>query len=343
MRGVKVAHHFYLLLPMHHLNAIHRLLADLLTLFLSILFITPASALYAQEWKPSTTVYDISAPPRGKPAALPNNTIIGEEQEHNVIAGETLLDIAREYHLGYEELMEANPGVDPWVPAAGLKIKIPSVWILPNGPRHGLVLNIPEMRLYYYLSEIKVMTFPVGIGMEGWEIPAGNYSIGDKKIDPVWHVPPSIQQEMEAPVTAVSAGPDNPLGRYWMRLSMTSYGIHGTNNPWAVGRRVTHGCLRLYPEDIAFLFPRVPPKTPVTIVYQYAKIGMRDGKAYFQINRFNGKVQDHDLFPQIVLQLHALGLRVDVRELRHSIQEAPNGLLIPVPTGRPLVTADSRQ
>ncbi len=118
---------------------------------------------------------------------------------------------------------------------------------------------------------------------------------------------------------------------------MTSYGIHGTNNPWAVGRRVTHGCLRLYPEDIAFLFSRVSLKTPVTVIYQYAKVGMRGGKAYFQVYRFNGKIRNNDLFPQIILQLHSLGLQADVKELWHLLQEAPDGSLIPVPAGLPLL------
>ncbi len=317
----------------------YRRFTNSLVALLSILFAGPASASHAREWTPSATVYNISVPRTGKTATLFTDTIIGGEQEHDVTAGETLLDIAREYHLGYEELMEANPGVDPWVPPAGLKIKIPSAWILPNSPRRGLVLNIPEMRLYYYLSESKVMTFPLGIGMEGWEVPAGNYVIGEKRIDPVWHVPPSIRHEMETPIDVVPAGPDNPLGRYWMRLSSTSYGIHGTNNPWAVGRRVTHGCLRLYPEDIAFLFRIVPAKTPITIVYQYAKIGIRGGKPYFQVYRLHGKIRDDDLFPQMILQLHSLGLQVDARELWHLLQAAPSGALIPMPMG-PALLAD---
>ncbi len=319
-----------------------RLSTNLWALSVSILFVVfilPAALLHAQEWKPTATVYDFSVPRTGERADPSTSTIIGQEQERDVIAGETLLDIAREYHLGYEELVEANPGVDPWIPPAGLKIKIPAVWILPNTPRRGLVVNIPEMRLYYYLSESKVMTFPLGIGMEGWEIPAGNYSIDEKRVDPVWHVPRSIQQEMETPVKVVPAGPDNPLGRYWMRLSMTSYGIHGTNNPWAVGRRVTHGCLRLYPEDIAFLFSRVPLKTPVTVIYQYAKVGMQGGKAYFQVYRFNGKIRNNDLFPQIILQLHSLGLRANAEKLWHLIQDAPDGAVIPVPAGLPLIAS----
>ncbi len=319
-----------------------RVSANLLALCLFILFILPASRLYAQEWTPAATIYDYSVSREGDPAARSVGTIIGQEQEHTVRAGETLLDIAREYHLGYEELLEANPGVDPWLPSASYKIKIPSVWILPNEPRRGLVLNIPEMRLYYYLSESKVMNFPVGIGMEGWEIPAGDYFIGEKRVDPVWQVPTSIQEEMETPRKVVPAGPDNPLGRYWMRLSMTSYGIHGTNNPWAVGRRVTHGCFRLYPEDIAFLFPRVALKTPAKIVYQYTKVGIRGGEAYFQIYRFNGR-KDEDLFQQLMLQLHSLGVQADLRQLWDLLQKTPNGALTRVPTGLPPVAVDNSQ
>jgi len=311
--------------------------ANLSAVFLLVLFMLPASVLATQQWTPSATVYAYSLSRQAGQIAPSVNTIVGQEQPHRVAAGETLLDIAREYHLGYQELVQANPGVDPWVPSAGLEIKIPSAWILPDGPRRGLVLNIPEMRLYYYLSESKVMSFPLGIGMEGWQIPAGDYFIGEKRVDPVWHVPTSIQEEMETPIKVVPAGPDNPLGRYWMRLSMTSYGIHGTNNPWAVGRRVTHGCLRLYPEDIAFLFPRVAVKTPVKIVYQYTKVGMRDGNAYFQIYRFNGKTRDEDLFQEIVLRLRGLGLQADLRRLWRLLQEAPDGALLPVPASPTLV------
>ncbi len=293
---------------------------------LALLFFTGLSS--AEEWRPSKEIHSYI---KNGPSA---RTIIGQEQEHTVKQGDTLLDLARQYHLGYEELLKANPGVDPWVPAAGLKIKSPSVWILPAAPTRGFVLNIPEMRLYYYLSDSTLVTFPLGVGMEGWEIPAGNYSIGEKRVDPVWHVPLSIQKEMEAPRAAVPAGPNNPLGRYWMRLSKTSYGIHGTNNPWAVGRRVTHGCIRLYPEDMAFLFPRVPIKTPVRIIYQLVKVGTRNGGSYFQVYRF-GRTGDEELFSQILRQLRDLRIRADLRHIRDLLREAPNGSLIPIPTNWP--------
>ncbi len=280
-------------------------------------------------WQPNTKVY-----PYGVPGHRENDgqveTIIGEAVRHKVQEGETLLDIARLHHLGYNELIQANPGVDPWVPPVGLEINIPSTWILPQEKTRGFVLNIPEMRLYYYLSDTEVMTFPLGIGMEGWDTPAGKYRIGEKRKNPFWYVPKSIQEEMEEPRKVIPPGPENPLGSHWMRLSKTAYGIHGTNNPWAVGRKVTHGCIRLYPEDIAFLFPRVTPNTPVEIVYKHAKVGLREGKPYFQIYRYQN-AEDGILLAELIQQVLKLGLSVDLRRMRDMLRDAGEGTLIPVP------------
>lgn len=284
----------------------------------------------ADEWRPNTKVFTYRVPTNGATADQQRETIISQPLKHTVGEDESLLDIARHYHLGYRELIEANPGVDPWVPPVGLEIYIPSRWILPNGRRRGLVLNIPEMRAYYYLSDSEVMTFPLGIGMEGWDTPAGNYKIGEKRTDPVWHVPLSIQKEMEFPRKVVPPGPTNPLGRYWMRLSSTSYGIHGTNNPWAVGRFITHGCIRLYPEDIAYLFPRIARGTPVEVIYQYAKVGVSEDKGYFQVYRYHGR-EDADLLTELIRQVRALELDVDLRQMRNLLRDAKDGALIPLP------------
>ena len=229
-------------------------------------------------WEPGTTVFEYRESSEDGPDRSLDSTIIGSPATHVAKFKDTLLDIARLNHLGYQELKRVNPGVDPWLPGDGTRVTIPAQWILPEAPREGLVLNIPEMRLYYYLPGSRVMTFPLGVGVDGQETPAGSYRIGQKRTNPVWYVPVSIQAEMEHPRKTVPPGPDNPLGKYWMRLSHTTYGIHGTNNPWAIGRRVTHGCIRLYPEDIAFLYPRVPKDTPVRVTYQHAKVGVRDGK-----------------------------------------------------------------
>ncbi|HEX9880002.1 MAG TPA: L,D-transpeptidase family protein [Candidatus Binatia bacterium] len=284
-------------------------------------------------WSPGTEVYAYGTAAIADATARAA-TIIGRAATHRVEPGESLLDVARRYHLGYQELIDANPEVDPWVPPVGMEIQIPSVWILPREKARGFVLNIPEMRLYYYLPDSKVMTFPLGVGMEGWDTPAGTYWIGEKRKDPVWYVPASIQHEMEQPRKAVPPGPDNPLGSYWMRLSKTTYGIHGTNNPWAVGRNVTHGCIRLYPEDIAYLFPRVPPKTPVEVVYQYTKVGFREGKAYFQVHRHRGK-EDAALFMGLMQQVYRMKLAVDVRALRELVRTAPDGAIFLLPPTNP--------
>ena len=280
-------------------------------------------------WQPSTKVYKYSAP-EDRVGAHQVETIIGAARTHKVQQGETLLDIARLHHLGYLELIQANPRVDPWVPPVGLAINIPSTWILPQQKTQGFVLNIPEMRLYYYISATEVMTFPLGIGMEGWDTPAGKYWIGEKRKAPVWYVPKSIQEEMEQPRRVIPPGPENPLGSHWMRLSATSYGIHGTNNPWAVGRKVTHGCIRLYPEDIAFLFPKVSSNTPVEIMYKRAKVGLREGKPYFQIYRYHN-AEDGNLLIELIQAVRKLELSVDLRRMREMLRDAQEGALIPVP------------
>ena len=281
------------------------------------------------EWTPGNTVYEYREPSGEGPDRQPGSTIIGEPRVHLAQSKDTLLDIARFHHLGFREAERANPGVDPWLPG-GSQINIPSRWILPRGPRKGLVLNIAEMRLYYYLPDSRVMTFPLGVGVDGQETPAGEYRIGEKRTNPTWYVPKSIQAEMEHPRKVVPPGPDNPLGKYWMRLSHTTYGIHGTNNPWAIGRRVTHGCIRLYPEDIEYLYPLVPKGTPVRVIYQHAKVGLMEGRAYFQVYR-DGRASDTKLMADLIRQILELELSVDLRALREMLVDLPDGAMTPLP------------
>ena len=304
----------------------------------------PASAYaVAYEWRPATTVFEYREPPETD-AADPDaaSTIIGLPGIHVAEHKDTLLDIARLYHLGYRELKRANPGVDPWLPGEGTWVTVPSRWILPDAPREGIVLNIPEMRLYYYLPDSRVMTSPLGVGMEGEDTPDGTYRVGQKRTNPTWYVPKSIQAEMEVPRKVVPPGPDNPLGKYWMRLSHTTYGIHGTNNPWAIGRRVTHGCIRLYPEDIAYLYPRVPKGTPVRVLYQHAKVGVSEGKAYFQVHRY-GVADDTRLMTDLMGQIAGLNLKADLRELRRLLLlDLPDGVMTPLPLREDLTSGTSR-
>jgi Uncharacterized protein conserved in bacteria len=198
-------------------------------------------------------------------------------------AGEdTLLDIARRHGLGYEEIVRANPGVDPWLPGAGTEIILPTQYVLPPVARKGIVVNLPEMRLYYFPKPKPgeapvVQTYPVSIGRMEWSTPKGLTQVASKVRDPVWYPPKSIRQEAvqdgRVLPQQVPAGPDNPLGKFALRLGLPGYLIHGTNKPYGVGMQVTHGCVRMYPEDIEVLFKAVPVGTPVRFINQPYKIG----------------------------------------------------------------------
>ncbi len=203
--------------------------------------------------------------------------VVGLVQKTIASADDTLPDIARRFNLGYEEIVRANPGVDPWLPGEGREIALPTRFILPNAPREGIVINVPAMRLFYYPARRKdepvtVFTYPIGVGRVGWATPEGSTTIVKRTLDPTWTVPPSIRKEHlemgdELP-PVVPPGPDNPLGRHSFTLGWTSYLIHGTNKPYGVGMRSSHGCIRLYPEDMEHLFDAVPMGTKVRVVNQ---------------------------------------------------------------------------
>jgi L,D-transpeptidase ErfK/SrfK len=220
--------------------------------------------------------------------------IIGEVQVTVAHHEDTLYDIARRYDLGYEEIVAANPGVDPWLPGEGTQIVLPTQFVLPARIREGLVLNLAAMRLYYFPTPVDneppvVITHPVGIGREGWQTPLGRAFITQKLVQPAWTVPASVLKEYaengEPLPPVVPPGPENPLGGYAMRLSLPSYLIHGTNKAYGVGMRVSHGCVRLYPEDIARLFPQVPVGTEVHIINEPYTAGWRDGQLYLDAHR----------------------------------------------------------
>jgi L,D-transpeptidase ErfK/SrfK len=224
----------------------------------------------------------------------PGTDVIGQIQVTTATQDDTLLDIARRYDLGYEEIRAANPGVDPWLPGEGTEVVLPTQFVLPEGAREGLVLNLPAMRLFYYPEPepgeaALVITHPVGIGREGWLTPQGTTHITHKMVKPAWTVPDSVRREhaeMGDPLPqVVPPGPDNPLGEFAMRLSLPSYLIHGTNQPYGVGLRVSHGCVRLYPEDIETLFPEVPVGTQVRIINQPYLAGWRDGALYLEAHQ----------------------------------------------------------
>jgi L,D-transpeptidase ErfK/SrfK len=196
---------------------------------------------------------------------------------------DTLLDIAHENDLGLIELMSANPGVDPWLPGADVTLTLPNAHILPEAPRKGIVINSAELRLYYYGDPKNPRSFPIGIGRDGYLTPHGTTTVVRKKEKPNWYLTASeIADHPELP-PVIPPGPDNPLGSYALYLGWPSYLIHGTNTPWGVGRRVSRGCIRMYEEDIAFLFQRVEPGTQVTVVDQAVKLGRQDGEMFIEV------------------------------------------------------------
>ncbi|MDP2325727.1 MAG: L,D-transpeptidase family protein [Gammaproteobacteria bacterium] len=222
-----------------------------------------------------------------------DSDVVGEVQVIRARYEDTFVDIARAYDLGYDELEQANPGVDPWLPGAGTRIVLPTQFILPDAPREGIVLNIGAKRIFYYPQAAAgespvVVTHPVGIGREGWGTPIGTTTVVSKVKDPVWTVPASIRKEHADagdPLPAqVPAGPDNPLGAYALRLGFPSYLIHGTNKPSGIGMRVSHGCVQLFPEDIESLFSQVPVGTRVRIVNQPQLLGWHAGNLYLEVH-----------------------------------------------------------
>jgi L,D-transpeptidase ErfK/SrfK len=288
----------------------------------------------------------------------PHSDIVGYVQKTTVGKEDTLPDIARRFDVGYEELLLANPKVDPWLPGVGREVIVPTQFVLPAAPHEGVVVNVAAMRIFYYAPHKKgepqiVYTHPIGIGRVGWKTPEGTTKIVARVKDPVWVVPKSVRDEHAAdgdklPPT-VPAGPDNPLGQYEFRLSWPSYLIHGTNKPYGVGMRSSHGCMRLYPEDIAVFYDLIPIGTKVTIVNQPYEFGWRDGTLYLQAYAvMEDDKRDWDknrkqllarlLSPKLRQNIEVHDNEIDwqrVGELAHS----PRALAVPVTDGQPGIDA----
>lgn len=202
---------------------------------------------------------------------------------------DTLADLADTYGFGFNEIQAANPEVDAWLPGEGTTVRLPGQHILPDAPRSGIVINLPEYRMYFFPDgEDRVSTWPVGIGREGWSSPIGQTRVLRKEAKPSWYPPQSIREEHAAQgdilPAVVPPGPDNPMGPFKMNLAMSGYVIHGTNKSFGIGMRVSHGCFRMNNDDVTELFPQVPVGTPVTIINQPYKLGVMDGKLYLEVH-----------------------------------------------------------
>lgn len=224
-----------------------------------------------------------------------HDSVIGEMAKTYSRQDQTLPDIARIHDIGFMDIKKANQKVDTWMPGEKTEVLLPKQFVLPVAPPVGIIVNIPEMRLYYFPAGQKgetrqVYSYPIGIGREGWATPYITTKIIQKKKDPAWHPPESIRAEHAReghPLPkVVPPGPENPLGQFAMRLGLPSYLIHGTNKPYGVGLRVSSGCIRMYPEDIKALFEMVPVGTPVRIVNQPYKVGVLNGKLLLEASPY---------------------------------------------------------
>jgi L,D-transpeptidase ErfK/SrfK len=208
--------------------------------------------------------------------------LVGRPSSDLVHPGDTLLDLAWRHRLGFDRVARLNPFVDVWIPDPGTVVRLPTEHVVPDVPRRGLVVNVPEMQLYDFTRPDEPEVFAIAIGDEMDPSLVGEFRIGSKRTDPAWRVPASIRAERPELPAVVPPGPDNPLGSHWMTIGSTSYGIHGTNVRWSIGREATHGCIRLYNDEMARLYERTPRGTPVRLVYQTVKLGRRGRTVYVE-------------------------------------------------------------
>lgn len=222
-----------------------------------------------------------------------DSDVVGALSLTATVKNDTIADIARAYDQGYKEMRIANPTVDAWLPGEDTEVIIPGLYVLPDAPHEGIVINVPEMRFYYFPKADKtgrrlVTTHPISIGRQQWVTPHGVTKVVGKVKNPSWTPPESIRKEHAAegdPLPrVVPPGPDNPLGAYALRLGLSGYLIHGTDKPYGIGMRVTHGCIRMYPSDIESVYETVPIGTAVRIVNQPYKIGISQGQVYLEVH-----------------------------------------------------------
>jgi len=210
---------------------------------------------------------------------------IGQMQERTASYQDTLVHIGREYGVGFVEMRAANPSLDPWIPGSGARIVIPTMNILPDAPHQGIVINLAEMRLYYYKSAYEPpKTFPIGIGRDGLRTPMGTTSIVRKMDGPTWRPTPRMRSEDPTLPVSVPPGPENPMGTHALYLGFPTIAIHGTNKPYGIGRRVSSGCIRMFPEDITQMFSMAPVGTKVTVVDQPIKAAWIEDGLYLEVH-----------------------------------------------------------
>jgi L,D-transpeptidase ErfK/SrfK len=311
-----------------------------LTIFAACSSRRPEPLLLAPPLLERVTVFETRVP---KPSELP--PVVGRLQTYQIVHKDTLLDVARNAGLGFNEVKDANRGVDEWIPPEGAHVLVPTSWILPRTRQRGLVINVPEMRLYMFPQKtkpgqtVRVHTWAVAIGDDSTPTPNGSFTIRSKDKNPTWYVPDSIPRS-ERPRRVVPPGPDNPMGEYRIRTSKGLYTIHGTDIPWAIGRQTTHGCVRLYPEDIDDLFTMVRPSMSGEFVYEPVKLGERGGRVYIEVHDdVYRRYRSLEREAMRLVKAAKLTHRIDAARLRTAVTER---LGVPIDISRDLQTARAR-
>lgn len=208
---------------------------------------------------------------------------VGEMETYTAVYEDTLIHLARKHDLGFVEIRAANPKLDPWIPGEGAEVILPKRNLLPNARREGLVINLPEMRVYAFVNgDDAPYTYPLGIGREGLATPLGETSVVRKKEGPTWRPTPRMRKEDPSLPASVPPGPENPLGTHALYLGWPTYAIHGTNKPYGIGRRVSSGCIRMYPEHIMRFYEQVPVGTKVNVVNQPIKVAWIGNELYLE-------------------------------------------------------------
>jgi len=242
---------------------------------------------------------------------------IGETITYKAKYEDTFVHLARDYNLGYVELRAANPDPDPWIPGAGTELILPMRHILPDVERDGIVINLPEMRLYAFINGDEAPeSYPIGVGREGLDTPEGMTKVVRKTVGPIWRPTKRMLEEDPTLEKIVEAGPDNPLGTHALYLGWPQYAIHGTNKPFGIGRRVSSGCIRMYPESIIKLYERIPIGTKVRVINQPIKLAWIDDKLYLEAH------PDLEQAIQMEETGHIFRQKLDDQDMKHIMKEA---------------------
>ncbi len=279
-------------------------------------------------------------------SAAPMQNYVGKIETYRASGDDTLLSIGERESLGYVELRSANPEMDPWRPGSGQFIILPKMHLLPDAPRKGIILNLSEMRVYYYQKDGTVATFPIGVGREGFSTPLGSTTIVSKTANPIWHPTDRMLREDPTLKPEYGPGPDNPLGHYALYLGWPQYRMHGTNKPWGIGRRVSSGCIRMYDNDVQYLFQNVPVGTSVTTVRQPIKFAWIGNMLYIeahpdemladQVERVGGAPLDYKVPPDLFNDLQRAAGKsadnIDWKAVRDALRDR-RGYPVPILQG----------